>query len=219
MNLSTITQVAASLVNDPDQTKFAGKYTQAINLAQQQFSFDAKCCFTEVSYTVVSATAAYSLPTDFWLEKKVTLNGIRLAPTSRETLEFDSGELAWNTLNGTPTQYLIDPEESEKNIVLVPIPGDGDAGHSLVLTYYFIPTDLSAGTDVPFNSYSLLGPYHVAIAYWAAWLLLGYDTPTQESEAKKNDLLRKYNDKVTEAVDNFGNTASEPLRMRGGRYF
>jgi len=219
MNLTTLTSLCSSMANDKDQTKFSGLYTQAINLAQQQFSFDSKCCFADNTITVVSGQSQYSLPTDFWLEKKVTHKGLRLAPISRETLEFYIRTVDWTTVKGTPTEYDIDPEEAAKKLTLIPQPGDGDIGANCILTYYFVPGDMSAGTDLPFNSYALLAPYHIAIAEWAAWLLLGYDTATPENIAKKKELLQMYNDKVSEAVDNFANTASEPLRMRGGRYF
>lgn len=219
MNLQTLTETTAALVNDRDQTKFANLYTQALNLAQQQFAFDSQCLFDDHTITVVAGTAGYDLDDNFYKEIRVTHKGLRLQPMSRETLYFYSRGVDWRTLQGTPIGYIIDPEIDVQQITLFPIPQADDAGDNLILTHSFRPDDMSAATSLPFNNYPLLFPYHIGICYWAAWLLLGYDSATNETMAKRKQLLDMYNDKVTEARDNFKNTQSEGIRMRGGRYW
>lgn len=220
MNLGTITTYASLFCEDPDQTRYtSAQYTSAINEAQRQFALDSKCLWKDAStYTVVDGTAGYSLPTDFMWEKEVTHKGLRLLPISRATLLGLKGD-DWTDDTGTPTNFLIDPEEARKQILLYPIPQSGDAGANLILTYYPLPTDLSSSTDVPLNSSSLLAQFHMAIAEYAAWLLLGFEKATPEFVSKRGGLIRHYNDAVIKATDTFKNTASEPIRMRGGRYW
>lgn len=219
MNLQELTQVCASLVNDRDQTKFGSLYTQALNLGQQQFAYDSGCLFDDHTITVVAGTAGYDLDDNFYKEIRVNHKGLRLQPMSRESLYFYSRGVDWRTLQGTPIGYIIDPEIDEQKITLFPIPQDADAGDNLIITFNFIPEDMTTATSLPWNNFVLLAPYRIGICYWAAWLLLGYDTATSENIAKRKEILSMYNDKVTEAVDNYGNTVSEGLRMRGGRYW
>jgi hypothetical protein len=217
LTLSTLTDLAAGFAEDKDQTRYASRYTQAINLAQLQFVKDSGCYWIDASFSVVDATSTYSLPTDFLWEKKATLNGLSLTPVSRETLEIYKGGDRWDDDSGTPTQFLIDPEEANKKLRLYPIPQSGDAGtNNLVLRYVAVPTDLSGASDVPFGSYTYLAPYHLALAYYAAYILLANEPPGPAS-AKRGQMLRDYQDFVTQASDRFKNTQSEKWEMVGRR--
>jgi hypothetical protein len=193
MNLSTLTSLAASMALDPAQNRYTGLYTQALNLAQQQFSLDSKCLWKDWPATVaVASQANYSLPADFMWEKYVTLDGIELKPISRHELQVIKTGDRWDDDTGTPTHYIIDPDVSKSQVLLYPIPTSNDAGKDIVLTYYPLPTDLSAATDVPFNSTPLLAQFHIGIAAWAAWLLLQNEKSTPETETKKAKLLQVY---------------------------
>lgn len=219
MNLSQLRSLASLFVADPNQTRYsASQYNDALNRAQEQFAMDSRCLWKDApTYTVVDGTAAYSLPTDFLWEEKVVFKGLQLKAVSRETLEFYKRSDRWDDDSGTPLYYIIDPEEARKQITLFPIPGAADAGANLVLTYYPLPTTMSSDSDNPLNGVSFLTQYHIAIAAYGAWLLALYETMTPEVMAKRTNLNQIYQDKVTEAVDHFKNTASEPMRMRGGR--
>lgn len=220
MNLGTLTTLAAKFALDGNQTRYAGDYTNSLNLAQQQFAFDTKALWKDApTYTIVDGTAAYNLPADFWLEKKVTHKGLKLDPISRQTLddEYQGSGIDWTTLTGTPTHYIIDPEEGRKNLTVYPKPTGGDTGANLVLTYHPVPTDLGSASDIPFNSSALMVQFHIAVAAYAAWLLLLGDEPNPAKEKQRDRLKDIYDDKVSEAVDTFKNTATEPLRMKGGR--
>lgn len=219
MNLGQLRDLASLFVGDPNQTRFtSSQYTAALNRGQEQFAFDTRSFFKDAStITVVDGTAAYSLPSDFLWEKKVTHKGLKLEPISRETIEFYKRSDDWSDDTGTPKYFVIDPEEARKTITLFPIPKSEDAGANLILTYYPIPTALADGTDTPFNGYALLAPYHIAVAAYAAWLMTTYETQTPEIMAKRGALNKVYQDKATEAADHFQNTASENIRLRGGR--
>lgn len=217
MILSTMRTFASLFCNDPSLTRFtATQYLSALNEGQLQFALDSKCLFTDTTITVVAGTSSYSLPTDFMFEKLVTHKQLLLKPISRATITYYKST-DWTTDTGTPKWFNIDPEEARKKILLYPQPTANDTGSNLILTYYPKPSDLVNDTDLPLDSYALLSQFHIAIPCWAAWLLLGYDTATPETQAKRSNLLGQYNDQVTQAIDLFKNTASEPIRMRGGR--
>lgn len=221
MNRGTLRTLASSFCVDPNQTLFtAAQYNTALDLANQQFAMDSKALYKDAStITVVDGTSAYDLPTDFMYEKKVTHKLIKLDPISRETLEFYIRSEDWTAKTGTPMYFVIDPEEARKQIKLFPIPQGGDAGANLILTYYPFPAAMTADSDTPLNSSSLMVQFHIALACYAAWLLLNYKASSPDISEKRRKLLDQYNDKVTEATDTFGNTKSEPLRLKGGRFW
>ena len=224
MNLTSLTTLAAQFAGDPQQTRYSGLYTQALNFAQQQFALDSKCLWKDSSITIIGGTATYSLPTDFMWEKMVTYSKsggnsfIELKPISRHELMRNRGD-DWTTLTGDPEYFIIDPEEARKQIRIFRYPPSGDVGGTLTLTYYPLPTDLSAGSDSPFNGYALLAQFHIGVAAWAAWMLMQSEADTEAIIAKKKELIQIYNDRVSQAVDTFKNTASQPFRMRGNRTY
>ena len=217
MNSGTLTTLTSALAGDADQSRYSGKYTQALNLAQQQFALDSQALFKDQSITVVGGTATYSLNTDFMFETKVTYKGERLDPISRMELEKEKVGDDWTDDTGEPRYYIVDPEEASKTIRPYPYPASGDAGGTMVLRYIPLPTDMSASTDTPLNSSALLAQFHIGLAAWAAWLLLSYESATDAILAKRQGLLDMYNDSVSRASETFKNTYSEPFRMRGSR--
>jgi hypothetical protein len=219
MNLAALTQMAQQMALDPQGSRYSGLYTQALNLAQQQFVLDSKCLWKDATYTIVAAQAAYSLPTDFLYEKKVTLDGIGLSPVSRASLEKVYVGSRWDNIRGTPTNYVVDPDVSKSQLLPFPIPTNEDAGKSLVMTYFAYPSDLANVADIPFNATPLLAQFHMALPAWAAWYLLQNEPATAEISQKKRELMQVYNDQVSTATETFKNTASELMRQRGSRIY
>ena len=216
MNLGTLTALAAQFAGDMQQSRYATLYTQALNLAQQQFVLDSKCLWKDDNIAITGGTAAYSLPSDFMFEKLPVMysktNGnsnIELDPTNRLELGRNRGD-DWTTITGDPQNFIIDPEEARKQILLFPYPPTGDLGGTLTLRYHPYPTDMAASTDSPLNGYALLAQFHTGLAAWAAWMLLGAETATPEITQKRRDLLQVYNDFVTQAVNTFQNTSANP---------
>jgi hypothetical protein len=215
---SQIRTLASLFVSDPNFTRYTEtQYNDAIDRAQEQFAVDSKAYYKDAgTYTVVAGTATYDLPEDFWLDKIVTHKGLELKPISRVTLLRDNGD-DWTDDVGTPTHYIIDPEQARRQIRLYPIPQADDTGSNLILTYYAIPAAIGSDSASPWGSSSLMSPFHIAVAYLAAWFLLAYNDMTPEISAKMSTFYEKYQDKVTEAIDVFGNTKSEPIKIRGVR--
>ncbi len=223
MTLSSLTTFAQLLSNDVNGTRYASQYTTVLNEAQYQFAQDAKCTFKDMAVqTIVSGQAAYPLPTDFMWEKMVLLNGLMLPPKSRFELARTNTGGRWDQLTGTPTSYTIDPDLARQQILLVPIPQANDAAagvNDLQMTYFALPAAMVNPTDVPLNNNPLLYQYHMGIAAWAAYFLLMSEDSTPAIETKKTKLIDLYNDYISLASDQFKNTVSEPLRMRGVRNY
>lgn len=212
MNLGELRTLTARLCEDPNLSRFgAAKYDDAINKANTQFSLDSKALYKDYAITMVSGTAAYSLPSDFMLEKEVVLNGLGLKPISRATLQAKKTDDRWDNDEGTPRWYIIDPEEARKTITLYPKPNNTDDGTALVLTYYPVPATLTADADIPLNASSLMTQFHTALASYAAWMLMLYLPQTPEIAQKRSEFYNIYLDKIREAIQTFGNTKSESL--------
>jgi hypothetical protein len=147
-----------------------------------------------------------------------TQGGILLTPISRASLEFYTRDHDWQDDNGTPKFYIIDPEVARQQLRLYPNPQGADAGtNNCILTYYPYPTAMAVGTDIPLNGNNLMAQFHIAIAAYAAWFLLAGEPATDDMIKKRAELYKIYQDRVTQAIDRFGNTIQEQIRLIGGR--
>jgi len=211
MNRGELRTLTSRLCEDPGQTRFTpAQYNDGIDKAAKQFVMDSKALYKDFAITVVAGTAAYSLPTDFQYEKEVTLNGVELKPISRASLQGMKSD-RWDDDEGTPKYFIIDPEEARKTLTLYPKPTSTDSGTAIVLTYYPVPSTMSADGDTPLNGSALMVQFHIGLAHWAAWLLMSYLPQTPEISQKRAEFFGNYQAKVTEAIQTFGNTKSEPL--------
>jgi hypothetical protein len=150
--------------------------------------------------------------------RRLAHRGIRLRRVSKFDLDtlFKSD---WSDDTGTPEAYFVDLDPNNKKYRLYPIPQAADAGAYLSVEYIKIPPALTNDTDVPLDSHTLLGPYHMALAYWSAAELLKQN-PNEARIAKINLFEREYQKLVTHCEETFKAMGeSQPMRMRGGRYF
>ena len=216
MDRSTAKSYTSLKSEDPDRTRFTdAQYNNALDLSQAQFAIDARAIIKETTLTLTAGTGYVALPTDFLVCSLVRHKGLKLKPTTRYELSFQSGE-DWEALaNGTPTAYFID-EENER-IYVVPAPDSGNAGAVLEMLYIAVPAAMSADTDTLLSSKTILQYYAPAIVAWAARELLSYVPLTQDVLVKRADLLAEYQRYVNQAISTYKNMADEPLRMTGGR--
>ena len=206
------------MAEDPQQSRFSSQYSDALNLAQRQFALESGCCIKDMAtITVVAATAAYSLPLDFLRARLVMHKGLPLEPITKADLAYNNKGDRWDDNTGTPEYYNIETREDKKYLTLYPIPTADDAGANLVLTYRYVPSDFSSDADTVFDGESMLGSYENAVAIYAAWWLLGYNRQDVETIQKRSIMFKQYQDKVTEAVEKFGDTKNAKMRIRGGR--
>ena len=214
MNLSTLRTQISSFVGDPDQTRYTAQmYLDAANRAQEQFALDTKSLWKDTTWTTVSGTATYDLPSNFMWEQFVTYDSKPLNPITRlDAVRLYGSD--WATATGAPGAFIIDPEEAQKKILLVPIPQEAK---TLGMRYFPLPTALSSDSDIPLNSSALMAQFHIGLAAYAAWLLLMSEKePGNAIVQKMRQLERIYADSVTKATDTFKNTASRGLRITGG---
>lgn len=215
MNLGSIRTQTSFFVGDINQTRYTTtQYNNAINRAQEQFALETKALFKDTSWTTTSGTATYSLPSDFMWEDYVTYNGYELKPISRHELNRLNPGSDWTDRSGTPTYFIIDPEQASKVITLYPIPDDAQ---TLQMRYFPLPAEVSSDTDIPLNSSDLMAQFHMGLAALAGWMLLSSETMTPEIQAKMQLMMAYYTDSVVKAVDTFKNTASFGIQIKGSR--
>lgn len=218
MNLSTLRDQAAKFAGDPQRTRYPdADYLVALNRAQEQFALDTMALWKDKTWTSVSGQAAYDLPADFMFEQDAIFNGLPIDPASRRDFAILAPGTDWTLTTGTPTRYLVDPEEAQKKLLLYPMPTDNDAGKTISMRYFPLPTALASDSDIPLNSSALMSQFHIGLAAYAAWLLLLTEEVTPGNAQKRANLLSVYSDAATKATDLFRPTASAPWRMRGSR--
>lgn len=215
----TARNLIALKIEDPQQTKFtAAQYNTAIELGQEQFCLDTKSVVKQTTLTEVTGVTNVALPTDFIDVVLVRHIGIKLAPTTRYDLSFQSGQ-DWTTLpNGVPTMYYIDQQADA--IGLVPAPDSGNAGANLTLTYIAIPPVLTADTGTGgwlLNNDFILQYYSPAIVNWAASEMITYAPITAELAQKREIFLKDYERYMNQAISIYNNMADQPIQMRGGK--
>jgi len=216
MNRGAIKLLGADFAGDPDMTRFSGKYDGALDRAQEQFALDSKALWKDTTWSHAADDADEDLPSDFMWEDWVTYDGVKLAPITRyELLQLHGDD--WTTKTAAvPTNFIIDPEEAVKEIVLFPIPQDAK---TLAMRYFPLPASSTTDSDIPLNSSALLAQFHIGLAAYLAWLLLMAEPATPENATKKRELLDVYNDQVTKATDYFKNTQSAGLKIKGTRTY
>jgi len=219
MNLGTIKTFMGRLLSDTRSTRWtAAIKLDAINRAQDRFVLDTRCLKDVKLDSAVADTYEYDLPTDILHIERVVHKGLELIRKSKNYIDSQSSS-DWSDDIGTPKYYYADLDPDNKYIRVYPIPQAGDAGaNNIEIDYIKDPADLSADSDTPLNSHSLLAIYHPAIAYKAAYELLGMSVSAQNIE-KMNRFDYEYNKLVDHCINTWkDNEESTPLRMAGGRY-
>lgn len=221
MDRTTARSFVAAKLEDPDQTKFlVSLYNQCLDLAQQQFAIDARSIIEATTTAMTAGTAEYVLPSDFIVFIMVRHNGIKLAPTTKYELSFQS-EVDWTTLpNSTPTAFYMD--EQNNKFGLVPAPDGAAAALTLTLDYIGIPVPMTqdTGGDAAgnlLNNNAILQYYAMAIVNWAAYEMLSYVPMTDEVVRKRSALMVDYQRYTNQAITTYNNMTDEPLQMRGGQ--
>lgn len=165
----------------------------------------------------MSGTAEYALPTDLLDVMRVAHNGLKIEGVSQYELDvlYNSD---WTDDTGTPAKYYIDLDPNNKKIHLFPIPTAGDAGtNNLVIEYLKIPPTLTNDSSVPFDSHTLLAPYHDAISYGAASSLLMI-RPDQAALVMVGAYEKKYGEYVEKCIEKFRGMGDErPINIYRGR--
>jgi hypothetical protein len=143
-----------------------------INEGQRDAISDTLCIIKATSIALVADTRTYDLPTDYITAHRVTFDFRVIDEVT--TVGKDKKMTEWEEVQGIPLEYYIDFTDRTK-IAVYPFPDtDADTG-TLRVDYYAQATDLSADSDVPFNSISEFAPFHKMLSYYAAARMLQVD--------------------------------------------
>ena len=177
MQRSELEAEVSRLLGDPSQTRWTAPVIDLrLDAAQIDVQKYAKAVKVTASYTptvnvsavVVSALIIDILRATFTLpDGTIRVEGNGFSPINRYQLDRDRPN--WpNESAGEPVLWCWDA--STKSVILVPKP---DAAHAvsnaLTLLEVRQPTAMATGTaaDVPFDSNSLMVPFHRALIYWS----------------------------------------------------
>lgn len=208
------------LVNDPNHDRYTtSQIDTQLDIVQDRWNVDAGILVDTTTLTTVAGTRAYALSgltgtaIDF---RRVTHRGLELVKRSKGWFDLYAGD-DWSDDVGTPTQYYIDTDADDFNLVVYPIPQDADAGANLVVEYVKRHTSMASDSDEPFNSLTYLSPYHYGVAYRVASNLLAQD-PDPLNLPKSVRYLKMSEESFSDLFQHFKVLeADEPLRMSGGR--
>jgi hypothetical protein len=222
MDRSTARGLVQSKVEDPDGTRFTlSQYNTALDVANQQLCIDGRAIVKEdKTIALVAGTAQYNLESDFLVAVLVRHNGLKLTPTTKYELSFQSGT-DWTTLaNGTPIAFYIDEQNGQ--IGLVPAPDGNAAAQTLTIDYIGIPASMTQDTGGGaagnlLNNVTILQYYAMGVVAWAAREILTYIPQTSEITAKRQALFEDYQRYFNQLVETYKNMTDEPLQMSGGQ--
>jgi len=190
-----------------------------LNQVMKEVSYETKCLDKLHEDDSVADQDEYDLPSDFLDVKRAVLNGQELQIKTKKELDLMFNE-DWTDLeSGEPLYAYLDLTPTNLKIGLVPAPSSSWAGTDyLKLDYVPIPVDLSGDDDVPFNSHTLLVPYHRVLVHGVARICL-MDSLTAEFAMLFTAQTNEYNKLISEMRHNFGpgKTLAGQPRMQGGR--
>lgn len=173
MNKGQLITEIRRLIKDTSTDSALQRWTDAILLERLNNVQQEVCAFTgmledRISINVTSGTAEYAFTSTVQAVKKAYWkddNGVYIALTKRTETELDLMESDWRDADGTPTSYYI----RDNYIGLYPNP-DVTRTAGLRVDIIEIPTDLSADSDVPFDSEYQFYFAHEGLAFGVARL-------------------------------------------------
>lgn len=162
---------------DPDFQRYSDTtLNDTINSAQREVVNAVWMLSTDTTFSAAAGTMFYDQPANFLAPLKITFlksgSSARIELTEKSMAGLYSLNANWESQTGTPTHYYVrqKPDATVKQIGIYPAPATGSAG-TVYMTYAYIPDDLSADADVPFNGAPWLATYHKVIADYATGLL------------------------------------------------
>ena len=118
------------------------------------------------TFQLTAGTTEYSLPSDFLTPWRVTYKGRKIDQTSFN--QQDAVTVAWQTQSaGTPLAYYIYLAPNP-TIGFVPAPASASTG-TITVWYIQQTADLTSTSQIPFNGWAQLYPYHSMLAYYIAF--------------------------------------------------
>ena len=178
----TRTQLRDTATNTERRRFSDSQLTTFLNNAQREVNARAWCVVGSSNINLVSGTTEYSLPSDFILPLRVTVNNLALV--ERTFTFFDEANGTWISETGPPREYYVRVDSSivsnvtRESIGIHPV---STSAAIMSIQYLQQPSDLSNGSDIPFSGNVRLYPYHYALAYYATYM--GYLADGKKEEA------------------------------------
>ena len=226
MTLSDLRVFIGSLTNDPNHDRYTTTdIGTELDNSMDRWNVEAKIIKDTVTVTVVDGTRQYAVsgltgtPISF---PRVTHKGLLLKKRSKSYFDLFNGGTDWTTIQGTPTEFLIEiTDPDNQQITVFPKPTGNDAGANLVVEYIKRHTSMSADSDTPFMSgttaNSLLRPYDWGLGYEASARLLARD-PSETNSPKSSNYAGIARGVMADVIQVFkALEAEEPMRLRSDR--
>jgi hypothetical protein len=143
--------------------------TEYVNEAQREVVNLTWCVEKSTSYVLTAGTTYYDLPSDFLGVQQVTFTDSDsttfLLKEISEKVQYQTNADFEMTALGQPTQYFTRMPDSgtAMEIAYVPIPDTSASTGTVNVQYAYQPADLSGASDVPFDGFLTLYPYHGAL--------------------------------------------------------
>lgn len=196
LTLSSIEDHVRRNIRDTSSDTTLQRYSDTIlddliNAGQREVVDQTWCLNLSTSSTLVANTTYYSLPTDVLAVTEVTY---RAADGTTSRLEETTPEKVWRehpdfekSYTGTPNEYFVRTSTSGADsleIAYMPIATTTSTG-TVRVYYYSQANDMSSDSDVPFDGYRHLYPYHDTL-----WLYVTYRIKLLEGRETEADLYR-----------------------------
>ena len=217
MNLGQLESRIGQKLGDPNNVEFTTTIIdKAVNDAQERIVLETKCLTDTQSISIVAGTREYDLPTNYLITEGVKIDDTPLDPTTKKDLDFYAGS-SWNDLEGFPTQYYIDNEDPDTlKLGFDTKPqtaGTDNCKHLFIVN----PTDLALSASIPFDSNTLLYPYHKILVHEVVQDLLQGKQLTSDIQAKIAFHQKEVDKLIYKIKSVFKNASNSKLRMKGGR--
>lgn len=231
MNQSELLAETGRLLGDPNNARWSNAVKLIrLNMAMDAVQADSKAIRTKATYTPVAGTKTVTLSAgtlDIYRGRIKNSSGDYKPLDGIPVNDLDFKYPNWmNWDDGEPIGYYFDP--STRTLNFVPGP-DSDWAQTDGLDVWEVlaPTDMADDADVPFDSNTLMIPYHPALPHWAAaQCFLDDATPEAMSKALLHrsgdrDKPGEYEKWIAKIVRNFSHTTDVPATIKwkpeGGR--
>lgn len=231
MNLEGIWAECGRLLNDPNNDRWSQSVlTTRANEAQTIVQALTKAVKVKETLTPTADTQEVTVDTATIDILRVVLtlpdgNKKPIEGISREELDYRYPN--WENMDpAEPSVYFFDASNAQLN--LVPKPSSTYAlASSLAVWEVRKPADLSASTDIPFDSNVPMTPYHLSICHWVVaqcWMDDATPEALQKSKFHKSGMLERpgeFEKQIILIRSDFDNPTDIPARIlwkpQGGR--
>lgn len=167
ITLTTILSDCRTLVKDSGtRNRFSdAQLTRFSNEGQKDVNSQIWPIQKATQFELVSGTTYYTAPTDFLHTLRVTREYQVIREQSLKSLD---SKAEWQNVGGLPQNYFIS-FASRTLIGFYPFPDSSSSTGTIRMDYIAQVTDLSSGSDTPFNAITELQPYGYLISFYCAY--------------------------------------------------